>query len=105
MGTSHQSFHLSPFAFNLSPQDRRLLLNRGTYLTQCPPSIQHLKPYTLYLSFFKHYRKLIQIKEKSPKVHPVLPDKEFEGKITVRKGGWYKRTDCLPFKTINKQDL
>jgi len=34
-----------------------------------------------------------------------LPDKVLEGKITVTKGGGIKKTDCLPFKKIDQQDL
>jgi len=50
-------------------------------------------------------QKLESFAEKSPKVPAVLPDNEVEGKITVRKGGGYKTTDCLPFKYNIKQVL
>jgi hypothetical protein len=37
-------------------------------------------------------------------VSAAFPDKEAEGKITVRKGGGNNKTDCLPFKNTT-QDL
>jgi len=63
------------------------------------------EPLTPIPFFIKYYRKLNQNKEKSPKVCRVFPDKELEGKITVTKGGGTKKTDCLPFKNIDTQDL
>jgi hypothetical protein len=64
-----------------------------------------LSTFFLKSRLYQVIQKLKFLPEKSPKVPAVSSDKEVDGKITVRKGGGTKKTDCLPIKYNLKQDL